>query len=82
MQSTHDKALAYLKHYAKLYKGKSFSPEWVINAADFDGIAFSDQRKWGEVFKEAALEGYIRPSTKLFPRVTSNGSKRPGWIAN
>ena len=79
MLSTHDKALAYLNRYAKQWRGKSFSPEWVINAADFDGIAFSDQRKWGEVFKEAALEGHIRPSNKLFARVTSNGSKRPGW---
>jgi hypothetical protein len=81
MQSTHDKALAYLKGYAKRFKG-AFSPEAVIFAAHRSGIAFSDQRKWGEVFKEAAQEGHIRPSTKLFARATSNGSKRPGWIAN
>jgi len=82
MQSTHDKALAYLKGYAKRFKGTSFSPEAVIFAAERNKIVFSDQRKWGEVFKEASLEGYIRPSNKLFARVTSNGSKRPGWIAN
>lgn len=80
MLSTHEKALAYLKSYAKKYSyAGAFNPEWVIHAAEHYGIAFSDQRKWGEVFKEAAQEGYIRPSNKLFPRVTSNGSKRPGW---
>lgn len=80
--STHDKALSYLKRYAKAMRGKPFSPEWVIHDAQILGIAFSDQRKWGEVFKEAAQEGHIRPSNKLFARATSNGSKRPGWIAN
>ncbi len=83
MQSTHDKALACLKSYAKAMRGAgAFSPERVITYAGSLGIAFSDQRKWGEVFKEAAMDGHIRPSTKLFARATSNGSKRPGWIAN
>jgi len=72
----------YLINYATAHSGnRSFNPEWVIQAANRAGIAFQDQRQWGRIFRQAAKDGYIRPSTKLFPRSTSNGSKRPGWIA-
>lgn len=37
-------------------------------------------RAWGAVFIQAAREGYIRRSTELFSRTTSNGSVRPGWV--
>lgn len=72
----------YLVTYSKAWRGRgAFSPEEVITNAARWGIAFQDQRQWGRIFRQAAKDGYIRPSTKLFPRSTSNGSKRPGWIA-
>lgn len=70
--------LNFAKHWR--YHG-AFSPEEVIDSAEAHGIAFQDQRQWGPIFRQAAKDGYIRPSTKLFPRSTSNGSKRPGWIS-
>jgi len=72
----------YLINFAIQHKGKgSFNPEWVIVWAAMSGIAFQDQRQWGRIFRQAAKDGYIRQSTKLFARDSSNGSKRPGWIA-
>lgn len=73
---------AYLTGFAKGMRGAgAYSPELVINSAAKHGFAFKDQRQWGPIFRQAAKDGYIRPSTKLFPRSTSNGSKRPGWIS-
>jgi len=72
----------YLTMYAISMRGAgAFSPERVIDCAAGLGVSFKDQRQWGRIFRQAAKDGYIRPSTKLFPRATSNGSKRPGWIA-
>lgn len=72
--------LAFLIKHARKMRGKAFSPEEVTLAAMEKGIGFADARSWGPVFIQAAREGYIRRSTELFPRATSNGSVRPGWV--
>jgi len=56
-----------------------FSPEAVIEAAAVCGIVFQDQRGWGKVFQLLSKDGLIKPAG-LFPRKTSNGSVRPGWV--
>jgi len=73
-------ALGYLIKFARKRRGKAFSPEEVTLSAMDKGIAFSDSRAWGSVFTQAARAGYIKRSTELFSRATSNGSVRPGWI--
>jgi hypothetical protein len=78
--STEDNALKFLKRFARRMRGKAFSPETVVLKAMDNGIAFGDQRKWGDIFKQAATDGVIRQSQELFARSTSNGSRRPGWI--
>ena len=57
-----------------------WSPEWCIEwAMEEHGIFFDDSRSWGAVFRQVAKDGYIK-RCGLFPRVTSNGSVRPGWV--
>ena len=68
--------------FAQAYASKSpepFSPEEVIEAADLCGIRFQDQRAWGKVFRMLNRDGLIKQSG-LFPRKSSNGSVRPGWV--
>jgi hypothetical protein len=68
----------FLLKYARRRKS-AFSPESLINAAAMSGHQFNDQRQWGPIFRQAAKDGYIRRDG-LFPRASSNGSWRPGWI--
>ena len=70
----------YLIAYARRRRGKAFSPESVTLSALERGIIAGDLRATGPMFCRAEREGYIRRSTELFPRVTSNGSQRPGWV--
>ena len=60
-------------------RNNPFSPEEVIKWAELAGVHFQDQRQWGHVFRRAARDGVIRQAG-IFSRVTSNGSKRPGWV--
>lgn len=61
-------ALGYLIRFAKRRKGRAFSPEEVTLGVAEKGIAFTDNRAWGNVFAIAAREGYIRRSEQLFSR--------------
>ena len=73
-------AVEFIAKYAQARRGP-FSPEEVIAAAKAAGIHIDDDRKWGGKFAAARDAGLIIPSKELFPRVTSNMSKRPGWRA-
>lgn len=73
-------ALGFLRTFSRKANGQPFSAEQVTGAAALKGIEFQDRRAWGAVFIQAAREGYIRRSTELFSRTTSNGSVRPGWV--
>lgn len=77
--SFEDEAEKFLRRWARKNRRCAFSPEVVISAAVRAGIVVDDARKWGPIFAKAAKEGVIRPEG-LFPRATSNGSMRPGWI--
>lgn len=79
-RNTDRDALGFLIRYAKKANGESFSSEHVTVAADAAGISFQDQRAWGAVFTQAARDGYIRRSDKLFSRSFGNGSLAPGWV--
>jgi hypothetical protein len=68
----------FLLSYARRRKS-AFSHESAIEAAALIGHQFNDQRQWGPLFRQAAKDGYIRRDG-LFPRASSNGSWRPGWI--
>jgi hypothetical protein len=68
----------FLLNYARRRK-TAFSPESAIESAALSGHQFNDQRQWGPLFRQAAKDGYIRREG-LFPRASSNGSWRPGWI--
>lgn len=61
------------------HRNEPFSPESVVEAAEQAGIVFQDQRGWGKVFRLLNRDGLIKPAG-LFPRKTSNGSVRPGWV--
>lgn len=74
--------LTFLIRFAAKKRGQAFSPEEVTLQADRHGVRMSDLRAWGGVFAAAARAGYIKRSTVLFSRTTSNGSVRPGWIGS
>ncbi len=76
---TADDALGFLIRWARRHRREPFSPEDVIAAAAVAGILFDDQRQWGQVFRQAQREGYIRRAW-LVPRASSNHSVRLGWI--
>lgn len=42
-------------------------------------VEMQDDRAWGPIFLRAMREGVIKRAG-LFPRASSNGSVRPGWI--
>lgn len=42
-------------------------------------VRFENERHWGPIFRRAAKEGVIKRAG-LFPRASSNGSVRPGWV--
>ena len=44
------------------------------------GIAPQDLRAWGHIFQQAAKDGYIRRSDRVFARSLGNGSLAPGWV--
>lgn len=71
-------AYGFLENYAKK-TCEPFSPEEVIHAAEQAGIVFQEKRAWGTVFSTASKDGLIRRAG-LFPRSSSNGSVRPGWV--
>lgn len=72
-------AVEFIGAYAKARRA-AFSPEEVIAAASAAGIYVHDNRLWGPKFVQAQRSGLIRESKEQFRRVTSNGSKRPGWV--
>lgn len=55
-------------------------PGLLIDLAKAAGISFKDERQSGPVFRQLEQDGFIRRDG-LFPRESSNGSLRPGWIA-
>ena len=71
--------LTFIFRFSRKKIGKAFSPEEVTLKAGRYGVRMRDARSWGPYFKQAAKEGYIKRSTELFSRTTSNGSVRPGW---
>jgi hypothetical protein len=71
-------AYTFLKQYA-LNTSEPFSPEAVVEAAEVAGITFQDKRAWGRIFT-AAREDKLIKTAGLFPRKSSNGSVRPGWV--
>lgn len=71
-------AYGFLLNYAAK-TSEPFSPEEVIQAAEMVGISFQEKRAWGGVFLSAYKDGLIERAG-LFPRKTSNGSVRPGWV--
>lgn len=74
--------IGFLIGYAKRSAGQPFSSEDVTLAAMAAGVAPADLRAWGAIFQQAARDGYIRRSDKLFQRSMGNGSLAPGWVAN
>lgn len=56
-----------------------WSPCLMVDLARAAGIEFQDARQWGHVFRRLANDGYIKRAG-LFPRESSNGSLRPGWV--
>lgn len=64
----------------KAFYVDAWPPGLMIELARESGIEFKDDRHWGQIFQQLARDGYIRRSG-MFPRETSNGSMRPGWIA-
>lgn len=63
----------------RFLRTEPWSPCMVIEVARAAGIEFADDRKWGEVFLQLQRDGYIKRAG-MFPRHSSNGSLRPGWI--
>ncbi len=74
------RAFEFLSKFSRSYVGTAFSPEFAVVAAMEQGIVPIDGRRWGAVFLAVQEAGYIQPSTELFSRKSSNGSRRPGWI--
>ena len=68
-----------IREYAESRGYEAWNPEDCIEAAAKKGYAFWEQRSWGGHFAAAASHGIIEPAG-MFPRKTSNGSKRPGWV--
>lgn len=75
----HQDAYTFLCRFARRHKRKPWSPEQAIGQASIHGIAFSDARHWGPVFNQARRDGVIKHAG-MFPRESSNGSLRPGWV--
>lgn len=73
-------AMGFLIAFARHHRGEAFSSEDVTLAAQAAGIAPQDLRSWGHIFQQAAKDGYIRRSDRLFPRSLGNGSLAPGWV--
>lgn len=61
-------------------RSEPWPPGLLIDIARLAGIDLGDDRKWGRVFTQLANDGYIKRDG-WFPRRSSNGSVRPGWIA-
>lgn len=73
-------AMGYLVAWVKERgPGRPFSAEEITLAALKDGVAAPDMRHWGDVFRRAAAEGYIRRSTALFRRSMGNNTLAAGW---
>jgi hypothetical protein len=77
-----------IDHYAALCsfaraphrRQKAWSPEDAIHIMrTVYEVGFDDDRHWGPIFLKAMKDGVIRHEG-LFPRESSNGSLRPGWI--
>lgn len=80
VKSFEQDAYGFLVAYAKRMRGESFCSEDVTLAAKEAGIAPRDLRAWGSIFTQAARDGYIRRSERLFSRSMGNGSLAPGWV--
>jgi hypothetical protein len=63
----------------KALRIEPWPPGLLIDLAKAAGITFSDERNTGPVFDQLRRDGFIRRAG-LFPRPSSNGSLRPGWV--
>lgn len=59
-------------------RGQAWNPEEAIAYAKKNGVEFSDQRNWGNVFLRVEADGTIKRKGE-FVRRSSNYSVRPGW---
>lgn len=71
----------FLLKFVRKTKGQPFCAEAVTLAAEKAGILPADRRHWGQVFVQAAKEGYIARCDTPFRRVLGNGTLTLGWIA-
>lgn len=63
----------------RVLRQEPWPPCVMIHLAEAGGIVFQDLRNTGPVFRQLQRDGYIKRAG-LFPRESSNGSYRPGWI--
>jgi hypothetical protein len=64
----------------KALRCQAWPPGLLIDLAKAAGIEFKDDRHTGKVFRQLEKDGYIM-RYGMFPRKSSNGSVRPGWVA-
>jgi hypothetical protein len=64
---------------SRTLRNEPWPPSLMIELARVTGIEFQDERNTGPVFRQLQLDGYIKRAG-LFPRESSNGSLRPGWV--
>ena len=67
----------FLIKFARKSKGKPFC---ATLAAEKAGILPADRRHWGQMFVQAAKDGYITRCNKPFRRVMGNGTLTLGWV--
>lgn len=64
---------------SRSFRQEPWPPGLMLELARLAGIEFQDERNSGQVFRQLQIDGYIKRAG-LFPRESSNGSLRPGWI--
>lgn len=65
---------------SKTLRLEPWPPGLMIDLAKAAGIEFRDERCTGAVFRQLQQDGWIKRAG-MFPRESSNGSMRPGWVA-
>ena len=64
---------------SRSFRQEPWPPGLMLELARLAGIEFQDERNSGPIFRQLQVDGYIKRAG-LFPRESSNGSLRPGWI--
>ena len=64
---------------SRSFRQEPWPPGLMLELARLAGIEFQDERNSGPIFRQLQIDGYIKRAG-LFPRESSNGSLRPGWI--